>query len=144
MPELPTRHFQSYVLLIFIKSIIKEIQQFEKAILFVDEIHMLLDQQGGTSGAANLLKPELSRGNLTIIGTTSIDNYTKFIETDEAFNRQFEIVKIEEPDEPVALRMLKEIIPAYENHHHLKADEDVLSEAIRLSKRFLKERGQTG
>jgi ATP-dependent Clp protease ATP-binding subunit ClpB len=123
-----------------LKSIIKEIQQFEKAILFVDEIHMLLDQQGGTSGAANLLKPELSRGNLTIIGTTSIDNYTKFIETDEAFNRQFEIVKIEEPDEPVALRMLKEIIPAYENHHHLKADEDVLSEAIRLSKRFLKER----
>jgi ATP-dependent Clp protease ATP-binding subunit ClpA len=123
-----------------LKSIIKEIQQFEKAILFVDEIHMLLDQQGGTSGAANLLKPELSRGNLTIIGTTYIDNYTKFIETDEAFNRQFEIVKIEEPDEPVALRMLKEIIPAYENHHHLKADEDVLSEAIRLSKRFLKER----
>ena len=123
-----------------LKSIIKEIQQFEKAILFIDEIHMLLDQQGGTSGAANLLKPELSRGNLTIIGTTSIDNYTKFIETDEAFDRQFEIVKIEEPDEPVALRMLKEIIPAYVNHHHLKADEEVISEAIRLSKRFLKER----
>jgi ATP-dependent Clp protease ATP-binding subunit ClpB len=123
-----------------LKSIVKEIQQFEKAILFIDEIHMLLDQQGGTSGAANLLKPELSRGNLTIIGTTSIDNYTKFIETDEAFDRQFEIVKIDEPDEPVALRMLKEIIPAYENHHHLKADEEVISEAIRLSKRFLKER----
>ncbi len=123
-----------------LKSIIKEIQQFDKAILFVDEIHMLLDQQGGTSGAANLLKPELSRGNLTIIGTTSIDNFTKFIETDEAFNRQFEIVKIEEPDESKALRMLKEIIPAYENHHHLKASGEVISEAIRLAKRFLKER----
>ena len=77
-----------------LKSIIREIQQFDKAILFVDEVHMLLDQQGGTSGAVNLLKPELSRGNLTMIGTTSIDNYTKFIETDEAFNRQFEQVKI--------------------------------------------------
>lgn len=123
-----------------LKSIIREIQQFDKAILFVDEIHMLLDQQGGTAGAANLLKPELSRGNLTIIGTTAIDNYTKFIETDEAFDRQFEIVKIEEPDEPKALRMLKEIIPAYENHHKLKAGEEIISEAIRLSKRFLKER----
>jgi ATP-dependent Clp protease ATP-binding subunit ClpA len=123
-----------------LKSIIKEIQQFDKAILFVDEIHMLLDQQGGTAGAANLLKPELSRGNLTIIGTTAIDNYTKFIETDEAFDRQFEIVKIEEPDESKALRMLKEIIPAYENHHKLKAGEEIISEAIRLSKRFLKER----
>jgi len=123
-----------------LKNIIKEIQQFEKAILFIDEIHMLLDQQGGTAGAANLLKPELSRGNLTIIGTTSIDNYTKFIETDEAFNRQFEILKIEEPDESKALRMLKVILPAYENHHKLKVDENVISEAIRLSKRFLKER----
>jgi ATP-dependent Clp protease ATP-binding subunit ClpA len=123
-----------------LKSIIKEIQQFDKAILFVDEIHMLLDQQGGTAGSANLLKPELSRGNLTIIGTTAIDNYTKFIETDEAFDRQFEIVKIEEPDESKALRMLKEIIPAYENHHKLKASEEIISEAIRLSKRFLKER----
>jgi ATP-dependent Clp protease ATP-binding subunit ClpA len=123
-----------------LKSIIKEIQQFDKAILFVDEIHMLLDQQGGTAGTANLLKPELSRGNLTIIGTTSIDNYTKFIETDEAFDRQFEIVKIEEPDESKALRMLKEIIPAYESHHKLKAGEEIISEAVRLSKRFLKER----
>jgi ATP-dependent Clp protease ATP-binding subunit ClpA len=123
-----------------LKSIIKEIQQFDKAILFVDEIHMLLDQQGGTAGAANLLKPELSRGNLTIIGTTAIDNYTKFIETDEAFDRQFEIVKIEEPDESKALRMLKEIIPAYESHHKLKAGEEIISEAVRLSKRFLKER----
>jgi len=123
-----------------LKSIIKEIQQFEKAILFIDEIHMLLDQQGGTAGTANLLKPELSRGNLTIIGTTSIDNYTKFIETDEAFDRQFEIVKIEEPDESKALRMLKEIIPAYEKHHQLKAGEEIITEAIRLSKRFLKER----
>ncbi len=123
-----------------LKKIISEIQQFEKAVLFIDEIHMLIDKQGGSSGAANLLKPELAKGNLTVIGTTSIDNYSKFIETDESFNRQFEQVRIEEPDENLAKRMLKEIIPKYEEHHNLKADEDIITEAIRLSKRFLKER----
>jgi ATP-dependent Clp protease ATP-binding subunit ClpA len=123
-----------------LKNIISELQQFEKAILFIDEVHMLLDKQGGTAGAANLLKPELSRGNLTIIGTTSIDNYTKYIESDEAFNRQFELVKIDEPDEQTALQMLKKIIPKYEEHHKLIVKEDIIDEAIRLSKRFLKER----
>ncbi len=123
-----------------LKKIIGEIHQYDKAILFIDEIHILLDKQGGAAGAANLLKPELARGNLTIIGTTSIDNYTKFIETDEAFNRQFELIKIEEPDEQTARRMLHKIIPKYEDHHKLKAGEEVITEAIRLSKRFLKER----
>ncbi len=123
-----------------LKNIISEIQQFEKAILFIDELHMLLDKQAGTAGAVNFLKPELSRGNLTIIGTTSIDNYTRFIEPDEAFSRQFELVKIDEPDEQTALRMLKKIIPKYEEHHGLKVNEDIIDEAVRLSKRFLKER----
>lgn len=122
-----------------LKNIITEIHQFEKAILFIDEIHMLLDKQGGTAGAANLLKPELARGNLTVIGTTSIDNYTKIIETDEAFNRQFELVKIEEPDEQTAIRMLNKIIPKYEEHHKLKVDEEVIAESIRLAKRYLKD-----
>jgi ATP-dependent Clp protease ATP-binding subunit ClpB len=123
-----------------LKNIITEIRQFDKAILFIDELHMLLDKQGGTAGAANLLKPELARGNLTVIGTTSIDNYTKFIETDEAFNRQFELVKLEEPDEQTAKRMLMSIMPKYEEHHKLKVDEEIITEAIRLSKRYLKER----
>jgi ATP-dependent Clp protease ATP-binding subunit ClpA len=123
-----------------LRNIIAEIQHFEKAILFIDELHMLLDKQGGTAGAANLLKPELSRGNLTIIGNTSIDNYTKFIEPDEAFNRQFEQVKIEEPNEKTAERMLAAVIEKYEKHHNLKLQEGVIEEAIRLSKRFLKER----
>lgn len=123
-----------------LRSIISEVQQFEKAILFIDELHMLLDKQGGTAGAANLLKPELSRGNLTVIGTTSIDSYTKTIESDEAFNRQFEQVKLEEPNEQTASRMLNVILPKYEEHHNLKLEDDVIPEAIRLSKRFLKER----
>ncbi len=123
-----------------LKNIIKEIQQYDKAILFVDEIHMLLDPQSGTSGSANLLKPELSRGNLIMIGTTSVDKYSKLIETDETFNRQFELIKIEEPNEQQALRMLKEVIPSFEKHHNIKAGVEVCSEAIRLSKRYLKER----
>lgn len=123
-----------------LKSIIKEIEQYDKAFLFIDEIHMLLDKQGGASGAANLLKPELARGVLTVIGISSVDNYTKHIETDQAFSRQFEIVKIEEPDEEAALRMLMQIAPNYEKHHNLKVDAEVVREAIRLSKRYLKER----
>ena len=123
-----------------LKNIIKEIKQYEKAILFIDEIHSLLDKQGGASGASSLLKPELARGEITIIGATSVDNYTKFIESDEAFNRSFEIIKIEEPNEIVALRMLKKIIPNYETHHGLKVDPEVIEETIRLSKRYLKER----
>ncbi|TFH39006.1 MAG: ATP-dependent Clp protease ATP-binding subunit, partial [Bacteroidia bacterium] len=123
-----------------LKNIIREIKQFEKAILFIDEIHTLLDKQGGASGAASLLKPELARGEITVIGTTSVDNYTKFIESDEAFSRSFEIIKIEEPSEIIALRMLKEIIPNYEKHHGLTVAPDVIEETIRLSKRYLKER----
>ncbi|MCF6332121.1 MAG: ATP-dependent Clp protease ATP-binding subunit [Draconibacterium sp.] len=123
-----------------LKNIIAEIEQYNNAILFIDEIHTILDKQAGASGAANLLKPELDKGMITIIGTTSIDNYTKFIETDEAFNRKFEIVKLEEPDEENAIRMLGEIIPIYETHHKIKASHEVQSEAVRLSKRYLKER----
>ncbi|WP_430931184.1 ATP-dependent Clp protease ATP-binding subunit [Saccharicrinis sp. 156] len=123
-----------------LKNIIAEIQQFQSVILFIDELHVLLDRQGGASGAVNLLKPELSRGNITIIGTTSIENYTRHIETDVAFQRQFEIIKMEEPDEQTSIRMLAEVIPSYEQHHGLKVSEEVISEAVRLAKRFLKDR----
>ncbi len=123
-----------------LKNIIKEIKQFEKAILFADEIHMLLDSQAGASGAANLLKPELDKETLTVIGTTSIDNYTKFIEGDEAFSKKFEILKLEEPGTETCLRMLTRIIPAYEAHHKLKVPREVLKEAILLSKRYLKQK----
>lgn len=123
-----------------LKNIIKEITQFEKAILFVDEIHMILDNQAGASGAANLLKPELDKGTLTVIGTTSVDNYTKYIEGDEAFSRKFEIIKLEEPDIETCTRMLGHIIPIYEMHHKLKVPAEIQKEAILLSKRYLKEK----
>ncbi|MEZ5198032.1 MAG: ATP-dependent Clp protease ATP-binding subunit [Bacteroidales bacterium] len=123
-----------------LKNIIKEIKQFDRAILFIDGIHTLLDKQGGSGGAANLLIPELAKGELTVIGATSLDNYTKYIESEEALTRIFETVKVEEPDEDVALRMLSEVIASYEDHHKISVDKDVIKETIRLSKRYIKER----
>jgi ATP-dependent Clp protease ATP-binding subunit ClpB len=123
-----------------LKKIVAEIKQFEKAILFIDEIHQLLDRNGGAAGAAQLLKPELARGEITLVGATTNDEYRKFIEPDEAFSRRFEILKVDEPDEGTATRMLKMIAPYYETHHGIALESDALGEAVRLAKRFDKDR----
>ncbi len=123
-----------------LKKIISEVKQFDRAILFIDNIHNLIDKNGGAAGAANILKPELAKGELTIIGTTSNDDYRKFIETDEAFSRMVEVLKVDEPDETTSYRMIKTIIPYYEAHHKINLGEDVIPESIRLAKRFIKDR----
>ncbi|MBX2903595.1 MAG: ATP-dependent Clp protease ATP-binding subunit [Chitinophagales bacterium] len=123
-----------------LKNIVKELKQFDKAILYIDEIHQLLDKNGGASGAANLLKPELARGELTVIGATTNEEYRKYIESDDAFSRRFETVRVEEPDDATAIRMLRKIVPYYEKHHSLTVDKEALPEAIRLARRFAKER----
>lgn len=123
-----------------LKSIIKEVKQFEKAILFIDEIHALVDSKGSNPGIANILKPELARGELTIIGATTLEEYRKNIEKDEAFSRRFEIVTVTEPDESLTVKMLQHILPLYEKHHNLKLAAESPAEAVRLAKRYLKER----
>ena len=123
-----------------LKSILKEIKQFEKAILFVDEIHTLVDSKGSNPGIANILKPELARGELTLIGATTQEEYRKNIEKDEAFSRRFEVVVVAEPDEATTVKMLKHIMPIYEKFHNLTLSTDAHSEAVRLAKRYLKER----
>jgi ATP-dependent Clp protease ATP-binding subunit ClpB len=123
-----------------LKNILKEIKGYDKAILFIDEIHILLDKHGAAGGAANMLKPELARGEITIIGATTIEEYKKHIENDEAFNRRFELVKIDEPDETVAFQMLRTVIPYYEQHHGITAADEVIQESIRLAKRYIKDR----
>ncbi len=123
-----------------LKGIIKEIKQFPKAILFIDEIHALLDKNGGASGTAQLLKPELARGELIVIGATTNDEYRKHIEKDEAFSRRFEVIKVEEPSETVAARMLEMIIPYYEKHHNLTFNKDAVADTIKLAKRYDKDR----
>ena len=122
------------------QSIIKELKQFDKAILFIDNIHSLLDKNGSAPGLINILKSELSKGKLTIIGATTTEGYRKHIETDETFNRLFELVKLEEPAETAAVRMVGMAVPQLQNHHKLGLGDNVLTESVRLSKRYLKER----
>lgn len=123
-----------------LRKIIAEVKEYEKAILFFDEIHLLLDKNGGAVGAANLLKPELAKGEITIIGATTQDEYAKYIEGDSAFQRRFEVIRVEEPTESSALQMLQEVMPGYVLHHGIELDDEVLKSAIQLSKRFSKDR----
>jgi ATP-dependent Clp protease ATP-binding subunit ClpB len=109
-------------------------------ILFIDEIHTLIDKNGSAAGAANMLKPELAKGNITVIAATTIEEYKKSIENDEAINRRFEVIKVEEPENTVVLQMLKQVIPYYEQHHGITVDEAALHESIRLARRYIKDR----
>jgi ATP-dependent Clp protease ATP-binding subunit ClpB len=124
-----------------IKKVLTELKQYNRAILFIDELHVLLDPKGSAgSGIAQLLKPELARGELTVIGATTNDEYRQYIEKDEAFNRRFDIVRVEEPSLVVAERMLERIMPIYAAHHELAIGEGTIGEAVRLAKRYLKDR----
>ena len=124
-----------------LKSIIKELKALDKAILFIDEIHTLLDSTGPVgSGAANLLKPELARGALTVIGATTNEEYREFIEPEQAFNRRFEALRVEEPDLTTAARMVQKLIPFYESHHGLVVAEGAAEEAVSLARRYVKDR----
>jgi ATP-dependent Clp protease ATP-binding subunit ClpA len=124
-----------------IKNILKELKQADKAILFIDEIHILLDNKGSVgAGVANLLKPELARGEITLIGATTNDEYRKLIEPDQAFSRRFEVLNVAEPDTEAAVKMLQRLTPKFEDHHKLKIDTDAVSECVRLAKRYIKDR----
>ncbi len=125
-----------------LKNILKEIKQYPKSILFIDEIHILLDSKGGGfgGGIANLLKPELARGEITVIGATTNDEYRKYIEPDQGFARRFEVLNIAEPDVTAAEKMLNKFSSNFEKHYNLKIDSDSIKESVRLSKRYLRDR----
>jgi len=124
-----------------LKNIIKEVKQYSKAIIFIDEIHILLDSKGSMGGgAANLLKPELARGEITVIGATTNDEYRKNIEPDQAFTRRFEVLAVPEPDSASATKMLQCLASKFEEHHKLKIEKDAVAECVRLSKRYIKDR----
>jgi ATP-dependent Clp protease ATP-binding subunit ClpB len=124
-----------------IKKIINELKSFEKAILFIDEIHSLFDTTASLgTGVVNLLKPELTKGELTLIGATTNEEYREFIEKEEAFNRRFEVIRVEEPDAEKAFRMIKHIIPLYVKHHGIEIADETIKESVFLAKRYLKER----
>jgi ATP-dependent Clp protease ATP-binding subunit ClpA len=123
-----------------LRKIIKDISSFEKPILFIDEIHTMIDKNNPNGGATSILKAELAKGILTVVGTTTTDEFRKTIEKDETFSRRFEVVKLNEPDIGIAEKMLRNQAEFYEQHHQLKINDDVFPETIRLAKRFIKDR----
>ena len=121
--------------------------QFEElkksgAILFIDEVHMLVGagSAGSAVDAANILKPALSRGELQVIGATTMDEYRKSIEADAALERRFQSVLVEEPSQEETVAILKGIRKMYEEHHHLVISDEALTAATQLSARYISER----
>jgi ATP-dependent Clp protease ATP-binding subunit ClpB len=124
-----------------LKNILKEIKQFDKAVLFIDEIHTLLDNKGPIGGGVgNLLKPELARGEITVIGATTLDEYRKIIEPEQAFSRRFEVLQVNEPGEASAIKMLEKLSGKYEAHHQLTVSAEAVPECVRLAKRYMKDK----
>ncbi|MET3027793.1 ATP-dependent Clp protease ATP-binding subunit [Flavobacterium sp. UW10123] len=122
-----------------LKNCIQELKQYSKAILIIEEIHILLDKNGGDSGVSNVLKGELAKG-LNIIATSTIDEFSKRIEKEQGLSGMFDIVKLEEADDETLFRMIRESIKIYQEHHKIQIDDETISESIRLSKRYLKEK----
>jgi ATP-dependent Clp protease ATP-binding subunit ClpC len=124
-----------------LKRVIDELKQ-SGAILFIDEVHMLVGAgaAGSSVDAANILKPALSRGELQVIGATTLDEYRKHIESDAALERRFQPVVVEEPSEDETIAILKGIRGAYEEHHHLVISDEALVAAAHLSSRYVTER----
>lgn len=122
------------------KKVLAEIRETENAILVIESIDKLFDKQGSLYGAATMLKQELGKGNLLLLCTSSIDGYTKNIETDKEFVTKLEKISLEEPNANLCLRILKGALPTYENFHHLSIAEPVMADAIRLAKRYLTEK----
>src|SRR5512142_3275744 len=124
-----------------LKRVIDELKQ-SGAILFIDEVHMLVGAgaAGSSVDAANILKPALSRGELQVIGATTLDEYRKHIESDAALERRFQPVQVDEPSEEETIEILKGIRTAYEEHHHLVISDEALEAAAHLSSRYVTER----
>ena len=123
-----------------LKKILQEIKRQEKVILFIDEIHMILESNQGASGIANLLKPELARGELTVIGATTNKEYRLHIEKDPAFSRRFDVLQVEEPSVPKAIRMVEGLKGLFESHHQFSIPEKAVAETVTLAKRYFPQR----
>ncbi len=124
-----------------LKRVIDELKA-SKAILFIDEVHMLVGAgaAGSSVDAANILKPALSRGELQVIGATTLDEYRKHIESDAALERRFQPVTVNEPSVDETIAILKGIRGAYEEHHRLRISDEALDAAAKLSSRYVTER----
>lgn len=124
------------------KKIIEELQNDRHTILFIDELHTLIGAGGaeGAIDASNILKPALARGEIQVIGATTLDEYQKYIEKDAALERRFTKVQIDEPTPEESLEIIKGLKGRYEDHHHVEITNEALQAAVRLSNRYMTER----
>ena len=125
-----------------IKKVLKEVTDDGNIILFLDELHTIIGAGGaeGAIDASNIMKPSLARGELQLIGATTIAEYRKYIEKDEALERRFQPVTVEEPTEEETVRILEGIKGKYEEHHHVKITPEAIEAAVRLSSRYINDR----
>ena len=126
-----------------IKNMLDEAVADPNVILFIDEIHTLVgagDTQGGSMDAANIMKPLLTKNELQIIGATTLDEYSKFIEKDHALERRFQKVLVEEPSIEDAIAIMKGLRSKYEDHHKIYIPDEVLEQSVRLSARYVSDR----
>lgn len=125
-----------------LKKIIEEIREDGNVILFIDEMHTLIGAGGaeGAIDASNILKPALARGEVQVIGATTLNEYQKYVEADAALERRFASVTINEPTPEVGLTILKGLRPKYEKHHQLQITDEALESAVKLSKRYIASR----
>lgn len=125
-----------------IKKVISEVIDDGNIILFLDEIHTLIGAGGaeGAIDASNILKPSLARGELQLIGATTITEYRKYVEKDAALERRFQPVTVEEPDVEEAIRILHGVVPKYEEHHKVTVTDEAIVAAVTLSERYINDR----
>ena len=125
-----------------IKKVISEVTQDGGVLLFIDEIHTIIGAGGaeGALDASNILKPSLARGELQLIGATTIEEYRKYIEKDSALERRFQPVTVDEPTEGEALEILKGLRNRYEDHHRVTITDEALEAAVKLSARYINDR----
>ena len=125
-----------------IKNVVSEVSQNRNILLFIDELHTIIGAGGaeGALDASNILKPSLSRGEIQMIGATTIDEYRKHIEKDAALERRFQPVMVEEPTKEETFAILKGLRPYYERHHGVVIEDDALRAAVNLSERYINDR----
>ena len=125
-----------------IKKVINEVKNDGNVLLFLDELHTIIGAGGaeGAIDASNILKPSLARGEIQLIGATTIEEYRKYIEKDAALERRFQSVKVEEPSEDEAIDILKGLRSRYEEHHKVTITNEAVEAAVKLSKRYINDR----